>query len=81
MTQQTSNPTQQPPNPTNNQIRLMYVTIQGNIVYVRILQRYKPRIYATIKPKIAYMFQKQGQAREKDEKIRLRVNRGYQAMI
>jgi hypothetical protein len=59
----------------------MYVTVQGNIVYVRILQRDIPHIYATVKPKTVYMFKKQGQEREKVEKLRPGVNRGFQAMI
>jgi hypothetical protein len=72
---------QQPPNPVNKQRRLMYVIVQGNIAYVRRLQRDNPCIYVTVKPKTVYMFQKQIQAREKAEKLRPRVNRGCQAMI
>jgi hypothetical protein len=57
------------------------MTYQGNRAYVRSLQRDILQMYVTVKPKTMYMFQKQGQAREKDEKIRPRVNRGFQAMI
>jgi hypothetical protein len=46
----------------------MYAIVQGNKAYVRILQKENTRIYVTDKQKDAYMFKKQIQAREMDEK-------------
>jgi hypothetical protein len=66
----------------NKQGNLMYVSCLGKqSIYTYLAEGQPACMYVTVKPKSAYMFQKQGQAREKTEKIRPRVNRSCQAMI